>query len=1010
MQPKQKKSFIKRFLKGIFRTIKWFLFFLLAMILLLMFRLSIEPIHIQKFIPTIVNMVKESNSQIDVSVSDAYLEMAFFEGRFVDICLKDVIISDKDKLLVSTQEAHVSFNPFALLIGRVVVTDVTLIKPFVQVNLSSVNQGKEEKSKVSLERKINRARRYFERLNFLSLTEGEINLFIDNEEKIIIPELSVKLKKQDNEIQTHVNANVYLDKTFMGATMDAVYSLKDRKATLTVATEDIDLAKFQQIMPFLKNIAMTIGVSVKMDLDLKVVKNGWKNVFKNIAFSIESKKQGSIYLPKPLDTTYPIENALISGYLSSSLTEAVIENSKIKLYGQTADVFAKIKNLNELIATKDFEKTSTELVVSLNNLGINDVPELWPSYLGSDVHAWIKDNVTDGKIEKASFNMKMTGSKIDDLKAVLDIKNAKVRYLDTMLPIEKVDAQAVITDKDARLKVNSALCNGVKITGGQVNFSDFDKDVALFDTDISLSGSLSDVLKVVSAKPLNVCDDMIIPCKTMKGNANAQLLLAFPFADDLEEKLTFSVKADIEDTSFPVPDTEWDFSSGSLKLQINNQDLKITGKGILDDKTVSINIRQSLSDDLDGVYEIKIPLSPSMIKPYFANIGEFFKGTLLTTITVYPQEKGDTISLDFGLKDAEISLPVGYVKKFNRNGTLKATLVLRDGMLKDISSVYLSIPEESIILKGRVNLPKNKLFELVLDEIKAPRTNAKLNLSIYENGSFDAFVKGDSLDIEDLIYGDFFSDDASSDSAKIEETTDFTIAAKLDKLYLSKAEPLTNVDVVFKRQKGMWKDIKGSFNTTKPFTFNFDDKKTSLYLKTEDMGTFLHRVGATDRISGGVLDTVLTQDKDGNLKGEINIKDFSLTKTSFFMQAATLLGIVDAIMGTEYISFNKAIIPFVWTAQDEIIIDDAVASGTSVGITMRGKITTDNVDLDGSVVPAYAVNSLLGNVPLVGTLFSGEKGGGLFGVTYTIKGPFKNVEFNFNPASLLAPGIFRRLF
>ena len=98
------------------------------------------------------------------------------------------------------------------------------------------------------------------------------------------------------------------------------------------------------------------------------------------------------------------------------------------------------------------------------------------------------------------------------------------------------------------------------------------------------------------------------------------------------------------------------------------------------------------------------------------------------------------------------------------------------------------------------------------------------------------------------------------------------------------------------------------------------------------------------------------------------------------------------------------------TAQNEVNIDDAVASGTSVGITMRGKMTTDHVDLDGSVVPAYAINSLLGNVPLVGTLFSGEKGGGLFGVTYTVKGPLKNAEFNFNPASLLAPGIFRRLF
>ena len=194
----KKKSFLKTSIKGILKIFKWFVILLFAAVLLLFFRLSIEPIHIQKIIPFIVNMAKDSDSKLEVSVSDAYIELALSQGRLLDICLKDVTAKDDKDLFLTAQDAHVSFNPFALLIGRVIVTDIVLNKPFVQVNLPSDKQVKDEKSNVSLERRINRIRRYFERLDLLSLQDGEINLIFDEDKKIIMPKVSVDLTKENN--------------------------------------------------------------------------------------------------------------------------------------------------------------------------------------------------------------------------------------------------------------------------------------------------------------------------------------------------------------------------------------------------------------------------------------------------------------------------------------------------------------------------------------------------------------------------------------------------------------------------------------------------------------------------------------------------------------------------------------------------------------------------------------------------------------------------------------------
>ena len=69
----------------------------------------------------------------------------------------------------------------------------------------------------------------------------------------------------------------------------------------------------------------------------------------------------------------------------------------------------------------------------------------------------------------------------------------------------------------------------------------------------------------------------------------------------------------------------------------------------------------------------------------------------------------------------------------------------------------------------------------------------------------------------------------------------------------------------------------------------------------------------------------------------------------------------------------------------------------------------DAVDLNGTIVPAYTINSLIGKVPVLGPLLTGEKGGGIFAASYKIKGPVDKPEMVANPLSALAPGFLRKL-
>jgi hypothetical protein len=68
------------------------------------------------------------------------------------------------------------------------------------------------------------------------------------------------------------------------------------------------------------------------------------------------------------------------------------------------------------------------------------------------------------------------------------------------------------------------------------------------------------------------------------------------------------------------------------------------------------------------------------------------------------------------------------------------------------------------------------------------------------------------------------------------------------------------------------------------------------------------------------------------------------------------------------------------------------------------------IDIDGTIVPVYALNAAIGEVPILGDILTGGKGEGIFGLTYAVGGTMAQPRFQVNPVSAIAPGILRKFF
>ena len=95
-----------------------------------------------------------------------------------------------------------------------------------------------------------------------------------------------------------------------------------------------------------------------------------------------------------------------------------------------------------------------------------------------------------------------------------------------------------------------------------------------------------------------------------------------------------------------------------------------------------------------------------------------------------------------------------------------------------------------------------------------------------------------------------------------------------------------------------------------------------------------------------------------------------------------------------------------------IVIEDALLAGATVGATFSGRydLSSTNVSITGTYLPAYAFNNLFSRVPILGFALGGGMREGLIGVTFKVDGPIAQPQVFFNPLSAVAPGIFRKIF
>jgi hypothetical protein len=250
------------------------------------------------------------------------------------------------------------------------------------------------------------------------------------------------------------------------------------------------------------------------------------------------------------------------------------------------------------------------------------------------------------------------------------------------------------------------------------------------------------------------------------------------------------------------------------------------------------------------------------------------------------------------------------------------------------------------------------------------------------------------------------------------ESPPLAVNARIDRLVMGAGRELLQVNAELLRSGGIWQTgrVGGRYAGGGQVTLRFGGAGSHrLFFQSDDLGATVKLLDIADNIVGGNI-TIDGQLSDvagkRTLRAHVEGQNYTIVRApgvARILALPSLTGFASLLSGTG-LPFSTLRGDFVYSG-GQITIEQLLAFGEALGITANGwiDIDRDRLELQGTVAPAYMINSMLGNIPVVGQLLGGGSQG-LIAANYQLSGPMSQPGVAVNPLSALAPGILRQLF
>ena len=653
------------------------------------------------------------------------------------------------------------------------------------------------------------------------------------------------------------------------------------------------------------------------------------------------------------------------------------KNPKILLEDKSLD----LRDVTSNISLKSFinnQFSIDDLKISTKEIQIKDLISLTRAIEGS-AQLFVLDNITKEGLISANINLTfdLDGEIKKNYQIDGTVKKAKFNIFN-QVKIDNLNLSFNISNNQLTLKKIESNFNSVKLKSPLIKIEK-KKNIFFVDGNVATEEQNFDISKlkpILGDLPNNIEIEKIDfnSINTFSFNINKKLKL-----NDLKLETNLNlenfqiVKNPLNLKLFLPNYTEQiKFEDHEIKIKLTKGTLDIKGDGdiyIGDElEQLSYNI---INDDGKITFDTKLIIT---------------KNPLIINFLDYKKKKENSSEIllkGIYKRNKELIFKDIFIIEKNNQILVKDLLLSKNFKIKDLDYVKLNYRNKNDLLNN-VKLKKNKS-----------------NFSI--NGkSFDAtrFINNSMNDDE---------------STTIFENFNSKFDIKIDTIYINKNDYTKNLagNFTFKDNKLDKLNLASTFSNNKKMKLSIEtnkQKETITKFFSNYPKPLIKRYDFIKGFEEGNLNFNSIK-KDGISNSVLIIDNFKVKEVPVFaklLSLASLQGVADLLTG-EGIRFTD--FEMRYSSQKSLTkIEEMYAIGPAISILMDGYIESKKlVSLRGTLVPATTINRSIASIPLLGKILIGDKTGeGVFGVSFKIKGPPKNLSTTVNPIKTLTPRFITR--
>ena len=357
---------------------------------------------------------------------------------------------------------------------------------------------------------------------------------------------------------------------------------------------------------------------------------------------------------------------------------------------------------------------------------------------------------------------------------------------------------------------------------------------------------------------------------------------------------------------------------------------------------------------------------------------------------------------------------IDYAKDKNQFSKIKVKGDYLNDNIINLDQISYSENKNYFYLSNLKLNQKLKILDIKKIDVNYINQKKELNNFTINKNDKNYLLLGNSLDSSDLI-NDLLKDKTNKRYLDNFENLNTNLDIMLDRVVLDENNYLENFNgnIEFNNNKITSANLISTFPNKEKFsfvikTYENNEKITTLY--SDNAEPFVKKFKFIKGFEGGIID-FFSINKNDVSKSKIKIFKFKVKEVpalATLLSLASLQGIADLMTG-EGIRFEEFDMRFS-NKNDLMKIDEIYAIGPAISILSSGYIEKNNlVSLRGTLVPATTLNKVVGSIPFLGKILVGKKTGeGVFGVSYKIKGPPKDLKTTVNPVKTLTPRFITR--